>query len=213
MPLHQLFMIFLLVSLCNSGTILVSSDNEQPKHVITVSKALEAKTFGLIRDLIFGPTKTTSTTTTETPAVIATSDDCRCGIKTGNRILGGLETEVRTGASTYWRWWLSHLRWMNILGWPSLPRQGDWNKKAVGQHWYLWSFPIPQNSIFWKYFFRLLTGGPSLLHTVSSQKVLMTSSLSSLSSVSAYTNKFCIFVYLYLCICVFVFVFWSYRVL
>ena len=93
MPLHQLFMIFLLVSLCNSGTILVSSDNEQPKHVKIVSKALEAKTFGLIRDLIFGPTKTTSTTTTA-PAVIATSDDCRCGIKTGNRILGGLETEV-----------------------------------------------------------------------------------------------------------------------
>ena len=94
MPLHQLFMIFLLVSLCNSGTILVSSDNEQPKHVKTVSKALEAKTFGLIRDLIFGPPKTTSTTTTAAPSVIATSDDCRCGIKTGNRILGGLETEV-----------------------------------------------------------------------------------------------------------------------
>ena len=107
---HQLARVFLLVSLlCNAGTILdlVSSAdpyNEQTEHVETVSLELnstltgrvEAKTFGLIRDLLFGPTTTTTTTTTTTaaPAVIVISDSCRCGIKTGNRILGGLEAEV-----------------------------------------------------------------------------------------------------------------------
>ena len=109
MVLHPLSLLFLLTSLCNSGTILVSSNpnNEQAGHVETVSQELnstltgrlESKTFGLIRDLLFGPTTTTTkttttTTTTASPAVIVTSDSCRCGIKTGNRILGGLDAEV-----------------------------------------------------------------------------------------------------------------------
>ena len=110
MVLHPLSLLFLLISLCNSGNILVSSNPYNDQDVETVSQELnstltgrlESKTFGLIRDLLFGPTTTTTktttttttTTTTASPAVIVTSDSCRCGIKTGNRILGGLDAEV-----------------------------------------------------------------------------------------------------------------------
>ena len=101
---RRLYRIFLFINLYISGSILVSSAtfNEQAGHVNTVSKSLnsttgrvESKTFGLIIDLLFGQTTTTTTTTTTaTPAVIVISDSCRCGIKTENRILGGLDTEV-----------------------------------------------------------------------------------------------------------------------